>query len=279
MLQVTLQPPFCIETGVKYGVTKIRRKLLFTVLFLLCIYCCGCSRFEGDATLQMASTVDVTNLLYETDLVEICFAGNPQEWHLDSVTCYDGNGQFQSRVQYTLDENHVLWKEQDGGKQFYADTYDSDEIWKVHEIGVTTPEYDGNGMLIRQISRREDTTPDDDTLYVEEIGESYSYSMILDEYRLTSCVSWIASRYENENTLSLMEITALDSVGSGTSFQVWGAYYVEFDGNGYPQLFAQKHDSSYSVIKPDEYGRPLWIGWYDAEGNLYEYYVYGYKMI
>lgn len=250
---------------------------------LTCIFFCmlwffwqGCTRYNN-TTLQAASTLNVTNFSYETDVVEICFTGNPQEWHLESITCYDSNGQYKFRDQYIIGENNELWKRSDNGNLYHVNTYDSKEIWKEDKIGITTTEYDRNGMLIRQISHRPDTTLDDDSSYLEEIGKLYSYSMISNEYRLTSCVSWTSCKYEDKNTLSLMEITALDSVGSGTCFQIWGPFYIQFNEDGTPQFLAQQYNSSYSVVKPDKYGRPEWIAWYDSEGNLYEYYVYRYK--
>lgn len=256
---------------------KTGKVLSCVFIFMLFSFSQGCAHTDDPSTLQTAASLDVAAFLYGTDFTAVCFTGNPYKWHLESITCYDANGQYKSRDQYTLDENNKLWKQSDDGKQYPVTAYDSEELWKAEEIGITTPEYDSNGILIRQISHRPSSAQDSDSSCTEEFGKSYGYSMISNEARLTSCVSWTSCRYGDRNTLSQMEITALDSVGSGTCFQVWGEFYISFHADGTPQFIAQKHDASYSVVKPDSYGRPVWIAWYDSAGNLQECYVYKYK--
>lgn len=257
--------------------TKIERKLTCVIVCVVWIFCQGCTRCNESTTLKVVSTLNVTNYSYQTDVVAVRFAGNPQQWHLESITCYDSNGQYMFHDQYILDENNELWKQLDDGTLYPVDRYDSKEVWKEDEIGTTVPEYDKNGMLVSQTTHRPSNTRDDDSFYMDEIGKTYSYSMISNEYRLTAYVSWNSYRNEDENKLSLMEIIALDSVGSGTCFQIWEPFYVQFNTDGTPQFIAQHHNSSYSVVELDQYGRPVWIAWYDSEGNLCEYYVYSYK--
>lgn len=238
------------------------------------------------------ASFDPSHYDFTYSLQEFKLKTHDRQWTLSSVTGYSAEGEMQWERIYHLDV---------GGQSYYMNNGERQDVsryprrgWKnitgyISDWNLAEETLDDTGRVIYRMGE------DPSFVGSHEIANWY-YCPNTDTAEDANISIFTRTMHEvspdgmepvcygaNDEPImefNTYEITNYDCHGNETRIWIEGKCFLKTDANGYLQMIVQDNPGTYSVLRVDDSGKPLWTAVYHKETlSLMEYSVCCYQEI
>lgn len=265
------------------------------LLLTLCILVGIHSYLNYVPEFEALSTFDPSRYSVTRQLQTFKIKPNDRQWVLSSFRNYDGEGVLQREELYEIDENGVSYYIAPNGNRIdsyrVADSNDKTDLFE--NWNVTEEEYDTMGRITGRTAYDPHT---DGTYDSREILDWYycPESGVGDDNSLCAYVRTMHIKvhpgeetyiFTGSNNTPVYESTGYeiinyDKYGNGSQVWVEEPSYMITDLSGHLQMVYMEIYTWGTLIRVDEFGRPVWLASYDLTDNtLMGYSIWTYEEV
>ena len=241
------------------------------------------------------STFDPSRYYVTRQLQEFKIRPNGREWVLSSFRYYDGKGVLQREELYQIDNNGMAYYIAPNGNRIESwkvvdtnDLTDFLESWNVSE-----EIFDSQGRVTDRTAYSPHTDGTYDSIEVlhwhycpgSTAGDKNTVCSYIRTMQLKVHPGEETFVFEGEEQIPVYETTGYEIMNYdkyGNELQVWveDKSYIITDIFGFIQMIYEEHPLGGTLIRVDEYGRPLWLANYNLVDNtLSGYSIWTYEDI